>query len=190
MKEHKEHLNYDLGFLDEAKSSKEKIKAASAYKMNWRNIITIGALVIAFFCWIALSDKFSINRSHPNTHQTPVSNDAGTVKNGHYNCSREDSHHIDLMMPTNKFKLAQEEMELKQRREALNALKQQIDMSHVNQYPDQESIDRYNAMVSRYNAQLTELKSGYAVYQTRIDNYNQQVQARNKYLDTHCRRSQ
>ena len=52
----KEHLNVDLGFLDEAKPREAQTQAASTYKVNWRNIAIIGGLVIVVFIWIGSSD--------------------------------------------------------------------------------------------------------------------------------------
>jgi len=190
MKKDKEHLNVDLGFLDEAKPPEVKTKAASAYKVNWRSIATIGVLAIAIVGWIYLSDNSSPSKPTPNTYSPPVVNDAGTVKNGQYNCSREDSRQVDLMLPTNELQISQEEKELKQRDEALDALKQRIDMSSVTQYSDQATIDLYNTMVSQYNAQLTAFQTDYAAHQARIDAYNRRVQERNNYLVAHCWRSQ
>ncbi|HMA74649.1 MAG TPA: hypothetical protein VKP67_24635 [Xanthobacteraceae bacterium] len=198
----KEHLNVDLGFLDEAKPREAQTQATSTYKVNWRNIAIIGGLFIALFIWVETSDKTSSRRSAPESYtppptyqpQTPVyrppaASGATTVNNGQFSCSSYDSNQADLIAPKNEFELTQAQGELERRSDALDSLKLQIDTSTVNQYSDQTAIDRYNAMVSRYNAQLTLLKRDYSSHQTRIDIYNQQVQARNNYLLTHCRRS-
>jgi len=198
----KEHLNVDLGFLDEAKPREAETLAASTYKVNWRNIAIIGGLLIVFFIWIASSDNTSTRRPVPTSytppptyqpqtpvHEPPALNNANTVSNGQFSCSRYDSNQADLMAPKNEIELTQEEEELKRGSDALDSLKLQIDTSRVNQYSDQVSIDRYNAMISRYNAQLTSLKRDYSSHQIRIDIYNQQVQGRNNYLLTHCRRN-
>lgn len=195
MQDNKEHLNVDLGFLDEAKPQEVKTKTASAYKTNWRNIAIIGGLVAALIIWIAASDNAPSNRSAPSSYQPPASayqtpgTDAVTVGNGEFRCSSYDSGQADLMAPKNEYEITQEEENLKRQNAALDSLKAQIDSSSVNQYSDQFSIDNYNGMVDRYNAQVTSLKSQYAAHQARVEVYNQQVQARNNYLQTHCRRS-
>ncbi len=201
MQSDKEHLNVDLGFLDEAKPREAQTQVASTYNVNWRNIAIISGLVIAFFVWIGSSDNTSSRRSTPTSYtpprtyqpqtpvyQPPAADGATTVKNGQFSCSNYDSNQADLMAPKNEFELAQEEEELKRRSDALDSLKLQIDTSGVTQYSGRGSIDRYNAMVSRYNSLLTSFKADYSSHQTRIDIYNQQVQARNNYLLTHCRR--
>jgi hypothetical protein len=197
----KEYLNVDLGFLDEAKPREAQTRAASAYKVNWRNIAVIGGLVIIVFIWIGSSDKTSSRRSAPTAYtlpptyrplpvyQPPAASSATTVNNGQFSCSRYDSNQADLMQPKNTFELTQEEEELKRPSDALGSLKLQIDASRVTQYSEQASIDRYNAMVSRYNVQLTSLERDYSSRQTRVDIYKQQVQARNNYLLKRCRRS-
>jgi hypothetical protein len=119
----------------------------------------------------------------------PPATDTATINNGQFSCSSYDSNQADLMEPKNEYELTKEEAELKRRSDALDPLKLQIDTSMVTQYSDQASIDRYNAMVSRYNAQLSSLKVAYSSHQTRVDIYNQQMQARNDYLLAHCRRN-
>ena len=42
MQNDKEHLNVDLGFLDEAQPREAETLAKSGYKVNWRNIAIIG----------------------------------------------------------------------------------------------------------------------------------------------------
>lgn len=189
MQSDRDHLKVDLGFLDEAKPREAQTKAASKYKVNWRNIVIIGGLIIVFLIWIASNDSTSNRRSGPSTYAPPAADTAATVNNGQFSCSRYDSNQADLMAPKNEFALNQEEEELKRRGDALDSLKVQIDTSGVTQYSDQASIDRYNAMVSQYNTQLRSLRADYSSHQARIGIYNQQVQARNNYLLTHCRSS-
>jgi len=188
MQSDRDRLNVDLGFLDEAKPREVQTQAASKYKVNWRNIGIIGGLIIVVLIWIASNDNTSNQRSAPPAYAPPATDSGATVNNGQFSCSRYDSDQADLMAPKNEFALNQEEEELRRRGDAVDSLKSQIDASGVTQYSDQASIDRYNAMVSRYNAQLTSLRADYSSHQTRVGIYNQQVQARNNYLLTHCRR--
>ncbi len=216
MQRDKEHLNVDLGFLDEAKPREAQAQASSTYKVNWRNIAVIGGLVLVFFIWIASSDNAPSRRSAPasgtlpSTYQpqkpvyepnpfdqindqdpepAPRANSFTNTNNGQFRCSSYDSNQADLMAPKNEFELTFEQQQLERQRDALNSLKLQIDLSGVTQYSDQASINSYNILVSQYNEQLSSFKAGSLSYQTRVDTYNQQVQARNNYLLTHCRRS-
>jgi hypothetical protein len=201
MQNDKKHLDVDLGFLDEAKRPEAQVKAVSAYKVNWRNILVIGGLIVAVIGWITFNDDSSPRRSMPTpgasaptyqsqppAHQPPVADDSSATSNGQFSCSQSDSRQADLLMPTNQGQIEQEEQELDSRSRALNALKFQIDASNVNQDSDQFEIDSYNEMIERYNAELTSVKSAYASHQANIDYFNQQIQAHNNYLLTHCRR--
>jgi len=203
MQNDKEHLDVDLGFLDAAKPRYVETKATSSYKVNWRNITVIGGIIAAFIGWIVISDNSSPNRSTPSSsygspttyqpqapaYRPPAADAAGTVTNGQFRCSSYDSRQADLLAPTNDRELMLEKEEMKSRSDQLDSLKLKIDTSGVTSYSDQAEIDRYNAMVARYNRQLTSWKADYMAHQARIDTYNQQVQARNNYLLTNCRRS-
>src|SRR5262245_19275881 len=104
MQDNKEHLNVDLGFLDEAKPRDAEIKAASGYKVNRRNITIIGGIIVAFIGWIALSYNSSPTRSTPSSYsppttyqpqapayQPPAAVTSGTATNGQFRCSSYDS---------------------------------------------------------------------------------------------------
>src|SRR6266852_9133599 len=112
MQSDKEHLNVDLGFLDEAKPREAQTQVASTYNVNWRNIAIISGLVIAFFVWIGSSDNTSSRRSTPTSYtpprtyqpqtpvyQPPAAAGATTVKNAQFSCSNYDSNQADLMAP-------------------------------------------------------------------------------------------
>jgi hypothetical protein len=189
MQSDRDHLKVDLGFLDEAKPHEVRTQTASKYRVNWLNIAIIGGLIIVFLIWIASNVNTSNRRSAPSTYAPLAADTVGTVNNGQFGCSRYDSNQVDLMAPKNEFALNQEEEELKRRGDVLDSLKAQIDTSGITQYSDQASIDRYYAMVAQYNAQLGSLRADYSSHQARIETYNQQVQARNNYLLTHCRSS-
>jgi hypothetical protein len=194
MQNDKEHLNVDLDFLAEAKPRDAETKAASTYKVNWRNITIIGSLVGAFIGWVALSDKsspsWSTSTSYtpPSTYQPNAPANQPPVVDREFRCSTYDSNHADSMAPRNAAQLTQEGEELKRRGDVLDSLKLQLDTSGVTQYSDQALVRSYNSMVARYNAQLSSLKTDYASYQTRIDNYYRLLQARNSYLITHCKK--
>jgi hypothetical protein len=90
MQSDKEHLNVDLGFLDEAKPREAQAQAASEYKVNWRNLAIIGGLIIVVLIWIGSSDNTSSQRSTPSSYAPP----ATTVSNGQFSCSSYDSNKL------------------------------------------------------------------------------------------------
>jgi hypothetical protein len=185
MQSDKQHLDVDLGFLGEAKPRDAQARATSRYRVNWRNISIIGGVIITGLVLIGLSNNTSSGVSPPASHAPS----ATTVSNGQFSCSRYDSNQVDMMEPRNGSELEQEGEELKRRRDTLDSLKMRIDMSGVTQQSPQPAIDRYNAMISQYNVQLTSFKTDYASHQARLDTFNQKVDARNNYLTTHCRRA-
>ena len=194
MQNDKEHLNVDLGFLDEAKPRETETPAKSGYKVNWRNIAIIGGLIVAVIIW-AISGNMSSAPSGSSqapiaptpAYQPPATNTGGTVRNGQFWCSSYDSDQADRLSPGNEAALKYQQQELEQRSNALDSLKTQISLSAVNQYSEQSAIDIYNALVNQYNAQLTSFKADAAAYQANVDQFNAHVQAHNNYLIAHCR---
>jgi hypothetical protein len=200
MQSDKKYLEIDLGFLNEAKPRETQTQAASTYKVNWRNIAFITGIVVAIlFCiWAGSSENPSSpsasyapppTKGQAQSYKPPASNSATAVNGGEFSCSRYDSNQADLMEPKNGSEVTQEEKELKVRSDALDFLKDQIDMSGVTPYSDQASIDRKNTMIAKYNIELTSFKAAASSLQSQMDTYNQQVQASNNYLAMHCRRT-
>jgi hypothetical protein len=189
MQNDKEHLNVDLGFLDEAKPRETETIAKSGYKTNWRNIAIIGGLIVAVVVWVTLDDKSSAPGTSTTApaYQAPTDDSSGAVKNGQFTCSRYDSDQAKRLSPTGESDLTTEKEALEGRRSALDNLKSQMNLSSVDQNSDQSAIDSYNAMVEQYNTQLESLKSDEAAYQEKVDQFNAQVQAHNDYLTAHCR---
>lgn len=187
MQNDREHLDTDLGFLDEAKPRDAQAQTASKYKVNQRNIAIAGGLIVVFLIWIG-SYNTSNQGSAPTSYAPPAADNAPSVNSGQFRCSSYDSSQADLMAPKNEFELNEEEEALTRRSDALDSLKKEIATSGVTPHSDQPSIDRYNAMISQYDAELTSIKADYSSHQTRIDIYNQQIRARNDYLLKHCRR--
>jgi hypothetical protein len=188
MQNDKEHLNVDLGFLDEAKPRETETLVKSGYKTNWRNIAIIGGLIVAFIVWVTSDNKPSapVTSATAPTDQVPA-DDSSSVKNGQFTCSRYDSEEADRLSPSGESDLAIEKEGLEGRRTALDNLKSQMNASAVDQSSDQTAIDSYNAMVEQYNTQLESLKSDASAYQQKVDQFNAQVQAHNDYLTAHCR---
>jgi hypothetical protein len=202
MRDKKEHLNIDLGFLDQGKPRDAEVEASSRYKINRRNVAIVGIALVALIGWIALSNSPSSYNSTPSSYtpptsyqnapasQPPVADNSETIANGNFSCSSYDSRQADLLSPTNERELTLEGEALKSRTDQLEFLKTQIETNAVSSDSDQAAIARYDAMVARYNVQITSWKAGATSHQGRIDAYNQQVEARNNYLQTHCRSSQ
>jgi peptidoglycan hydrolase CwlO-like protein len=109
------------------------------------------------------------------------------VQNGRFRCSRYDSDQADQLSPGNESELTLQQQEVARRRNALDSLTTQINLSNVNQYSGKAAIDIYNALVEQYNAQLTSFKSDVVAYQARVDRFNAQVVVHNNYLLEHCR---
>ena len=187
----KEHLNVDLGFLDEAKPREAETLVKSGYKTNWRNIAIIGGLIVAVIVWVALDNKPSapVTSTTVPADQAPADDSSSSVKKGQFTCSRYDSEQADRLSPTGESDLAIEKEGLEGRRTALDNLKSQMNASAVDQSSDQTAIDNYNALVDQYNSQLESLKSDEAAYQEKVDQFNARVQAHNDYLTAHCSRS-
>lgn len=145
MQRDREHLNVDLGFLDEAKPPEVKAQSASTYKANWRNISIIGGLALVVVIWIASVADAPNRRPAPASsaqpsayqpskpvYQPATSDSAGAVSNGQFRCSSYDSRQADLMAPKNGFEINLEETQLKRQTEALDTLKFEIDFGRGN----------------------------------------------------------
>jgi hypothetical protein len=233
MQNDKEHLKFDLRFLDaspllvdreEATKIIQKKEAAfvqGSKKAKYWGLLGdwFGPGLVAVFIIGALISEnlgkhqnwqapHSSNTQQPNAFSefdptksptVQLGNDfskgvensgaTATVNNGQFRCSLSDSNQADAMSPQNEFELNRETSEFKRRGQALDSLKNIIESSRVNEYSDQYSIDRFNAMIDQYNMQLTQYKVDYTSYQAHLNLYNQRVDARNNYLLTHCRRA-
>ena len=197
MQNDKEQLNVDLSFLDEAKSRETVTAAKSGYKVNWRNITIIGGIILAGIIWVNVDNQYPAPRSAGTAptalapapaYQAPSADSAGSVKNGHFSCSRYDSDQADRLSPVGDTELTMQQQTLQRRSKALDELKTQINLSTVSQGSNQSAVKNYNAMVDQYNTQLTAFKSDVAAYHARVDQFNAQVEVHNNYLLTHCTR--
>ena len=189
MQNDKDHLDHDLGFLDQAKPLNNETKAVSKYKFNWRNILIIIAIIGGLCIWGSMSDKNSNSRPYQKTYTPPASSTGDTVTNGQFRCSSYDSHQADALAPVNETAVQKETDELNQRAQQLEALKTRINTSSIDQSSLQYLIDGYNGMIDSFNAQLTTFKADSAAHQRKVDMFNAQVEAHNNYLITHCTRA-
>jgi hypothetical protein len=55
MQSNREYLEFDLSFLDEAKSPLAQTQAASAYKVNWHNIAVVAGIVVGIVFYICIT---------------------------------------------------------------------------------------------------------------------------------------
>ena len=203
MKETKEHLDIDLGFLDKKESvravpksesnknneSSSKTKSFTSKKHNWKNILIICG-VILFFGWIVFSDDDS-SSSVSNSNYTPSTAsrilDNDNLMIGQYSCSR---YHYDRAVALDPDETEQQidnaQAAIESQTRNLENLKNEIDNSYVNDYSSQWEIDDYNEKVDRYNSLLPAYKRDLADLDTRIDDYNAQIQEHNNYLVANC----
>lgn len=194
------HLNFDFAFLDlpppppDASESNQR-RRGFLPNYDWSKIRPFGVVAFLVLLWIISSQNSSHRSSDasqsyqsnpPPGYSLTDTNSSTSVSNGQYRCSQYDSGQADAMEPTNGPELDAETDALSRRDSELSLLKSQIAGSGVSQNPDQVSIDRYNSLVDRYNAELGTLKADWAAHQNRVDAYNQAVQDRNTYLMTHC----
>jgi len=158
MKDEKEHLDLDLGFLDKKESPRvtPKPESPKGSGPNWQYydpnsrarsnpnggynwtplLIVVG--IILLIVWATSSGSDST--SSPNAGSV-------TSSNGQYQCSQYDSAQADTLLPSPSEKSA-------------------IESDYVDEY-SQASIDRHNAKVDAYNAK---------------------IQTYNLYLAAHCSR--
>ncbi len=189
MQNDKDRLNHDFGFLDEAKPRDAETKAVSKYRVNWRNIIIIVAIIGGLYIWVSMSDNTPSSRPYQSDSTPPAAGTGDTVSNGQFRCSSYDSHQADVLSPTNEVAIQQETDDLKRRTQALDALSAKINTSAINQSSSQNLIDGYNGMVESYNAKLTAFKADGAAHHHKVETFNAQVEAHNNYLIAHCRRA-
>ncbi|MFZ2187798.1 MAG: hypothetical protein WAV46_04205 [Candidatus Moraniibacteriota bacterium] len=203
MKDSKDHLDIDLGFLDKKDSlivtpkpdfntgqtSSAPTSILASHKYNWKNILIIGG-VILFFGWALFSDDSSSSNTTNNTSPSTVSTTSTTGNDvivGQYSCSRDHSNQADILNPDeNESQIALAQNTLENQTNELERLKREIDGSNVNEYSSQYQINQYNAAVDAYNSKLPAYKRAVADTNTRIDRYNAQVQKRNNYLAANC----
>ncbi len=119
-----------------SRMSWQRSRRPPATRSTWRNVAIVVTAVVALIGWLALSSSSSEN-SAPSSYTPPtanrkaatsqpsVANTPGTVANGEFSCSSEDSRQADLLSPTNDLELTSEEEALKRRMTQLDTLKAQ-----------------------------------------------------------------
>lgn len=193
-------LNFDLGFLDEESlKSKQPInktrpkpesKRESLIKWNWKTISTIVG-VIVLIIWLASSEDSSKPTSAytpPSTNQVGgVSDDNDFVEYGEYRCSLYHYNKAVEMDPSESepaLKSAQLSLEL--RANEIERLGNELKYNNVTEYSSQWEIDNYNTDVNTYNSKLAAYQRDATALDPRIDRFNTQVEAHNRYLIQNC----
>ena len=205
MKESKDHLNFDLEFLDK----KEHVRAkptqpksddgqtstgptpiSSGYQYNWKGILIVGGIVL-FIGWAIFSDDSGSSSSTTNTYTPPASgqtsNSDDSVIIGDYRCSRYHYNQAVALDPDEtEAQITAVRNALKYRSNALEQLGNDIDNSDVSENSSQWELDQYNEMVNDYNSKLPAYNRDVASLDSRIDRYNTQIEAHNNYLRNNC----
>ena len=192
-------LDFDLGFLDEEspkpkqpirKKHSESPEATSPINWNWKTISIIAGVIIVII-WIASSEDSTTPTSTytpPSTNQVRnISADDDSVEYGEYRCSRYHYDKAVALSPSEteqQLESAQFSMEL--RSSELERLQNEIEYSYVSEYSSQYEIDDYNAKVNTYNSKLTSYKRDATALDSRVDRFNAQVEAHNRYLTQNC----
>lgn len=213
MKESKNHLHIDLEFLDKKETAKNMPKTEfpkgnkpnwryyepqktnpnpnPVKEYNWKNILIIGGIII-FFGWAIFSNNDNSSSTSNNTY-TPsiqtsnIDNKDDTVIRGQYRCSSYYASRVDALDPSeSEATISNEQNVLEQRATYLDNLKKEIDNSYVNEYSEQYEIDSYNQNVDDYNLKIASYKRDATSLGSRIDKFNNQVNARNNYLMNNC----
>lgn len=193
-------LDFDLGFLDEEspkpkqpiqKKQKEEPKPefTNTIKRHWKTIAVVGGVLLIVI--LAASDDGTTSTqtyTPPSTNQVRnVSADNDLVEYGEYRCTQYHYNKAVGLSPSETeqaLKSAQFSMDL--RANELERLQREIEYSYVNEYSSQWEIYDYNDNVDTYNAKLTSYQRDATVLDSRIDRFNAQVEAHNRYLIQNC----
>ena len=212
MKKSKDHLNFDLEFLDK----KEPVRAkptqpksddgqtstgptpiSSGYQYNWKGILIVGGIVL-FIGWAIFSDDSGSSSSTTNTYTPPTniytppasgqtSNSDDSVIIGDYSCSRYHYNQAVALNPDeSEAQMTAAQNALMYRGNALERLQNEMATSDVSENSSQWELDQYNEMVDDYNSKLPAYNLDVASLDSRIDRYNTQIEAHNNYLRNNC----
>jgi hypothetical protein len=202
MKNDKEHLDIDLGFLDKKNAPKSTPLTAgptvapvsTGYKYNWKNILIIGAIVL-FVGWGIFSGsenpKSKPSSTNTSNYGTTNSNSANYIATGQYRCSRPNHDEAARLNPDlNNYQnqnLANQKSALQTRSNELDAEKAQLqsELTSIDQN-DQSAVEAYNVQVNSYNVALQQFNVDQQNFSNAIDAYNAGVLAYNNYLTQHC----
>ena len=200
MSDKNKKLDFDLGFLDEEspklkqpirkEHTKPQSEAASSIKWNWKTISIIAGVIMVII-WIASSEDSTTPTSTytpPSTNQVRnISADDDSVEYGEYRCSQYHYNKAVALSPSEteqQLKSAQLSMDI--RSNELERLQREIENSYVSEYSSQWEIDDYNDNVNTYNSKLNSYKRDATALDSRVDRFNAQVEAHNRYLTQNC----
>lgn len=136
------------------------------------------------------SNSRDVSSTTPSQSSVPATDDDDTVTEGQYRCSRYIHNKAQELKPS---LVKKEDIERQQRiqdteSDNLNLLKTQIDATDIDQY-SQISVNEYNAVISDYNSRLEVFRINTNNLQSRIDNYNAEINAYNNYLMSNCKKA-
>lgn len=181
------HINIDLDFLDNTKSTKKDSishessnhsKPKSTKKYNWRKILVIGGIIVLFLIWVNSSDSTTTTSTNDSTKNVSV---------GEYMCTDYHSKQADLLSPKkSENEIDNERASIEKKGDDLDNLKNEMDLSGVDENSSQYEINQFNVLVDDYNSKLALYKRDYESFQSKIDDYNVKIDAYNKYLEKNC----
>ncbi len=190
-KEHKEHLEIDLEFLDKkeltrAVSKSNTVQEPTTQKSptreyGWKNILIV--VGVALFFWAIFSGDSDSNI----TQTTSPSSGGANVIVGEYSCSSYHSDRVSQLEPTedeSTIDLAQ--AALSRRSDEIDRMYAEIENSDVNENSSEYEIDEYNAKLDLYRSKVSTYNRDVASLDPRIDQYNAQVERYNNYLSANC----
>lgn len=208
MKNNKEHLEIDLNFLDRketpytttsknpSSSSTDSpippvesiaIPVSTDYKVNWKNILIIGGIVL-FFGWAIFSDSSSSSTSSNAYTPSDLGSNNLLAEGGQtFRCSNSNYSRAVQLKPSASLgaQLANESDTLNTQIASNKAEGAIIDGIYVDEY-DQYAVDSYNYRVNRYNTERQRLITAVNSWQQRSDAFDRSIDTYNNFLDSNC----
>lgn len=192
------HLNLDLKFLDEKSSGAKKTSSSGNIKtaitglngpnIKWWKVITALGVPALIFLAISIAVQDESSKSPKKPAVMPAENNE-TPSTDNFRCSSYHQNRVNDLRPNSldDASLTTEHNRLEARSKTISTLAETIDNTKVNQY-SQASLDNYNALVNRHNTLLKSYRRDFAIFQSKIDQYDRAIKTYNTYLETNCER--
>jgi len=192
-------IKIDFDFLDKEtpktkqsnyQETSKNQELTDSSKWNWKAII-IAAIVIVIVIWIGTAEDNNTPAPAPNSPASSHVKSASTVDDrieyGEYICTQYHyDKAVELSPEEEESTLNITQITMESRGSELERLENEINNSPVNEYSAQWEIDNYNDKVDSYNLRLSIYRRDSAALDSRIDKFNQQVEAHNNYLENNC----
>lgn len=194
MKETKDHLDIDLGFLDK----KDAVRVSSGVesdatqtssvpkdhstdtKYNWKNILIVCGIII-FFLWVMSSG----NSDSTSSQSMPKSE--MFLTGGKYNCTQYHHDRSGELEPSIDQSVAIDAKtdQLSAEGNRLESEKVSIESEYVDEY-NQWSVSQHNNRIDLYNAKSDSYQARVSSHKADISAYNDRVVIYNNYLAANC----